>query len=190
MTCVYRELHHQKCTGFVACVVLTDPLLIELGLNRFKQLAIEDRGLLAGEYLASVLHLLFKPILGEPNVLLREGSASESPRCIVSNSANSSAVWTSARLRRPTTMLNPMRLHYVLFALPNRHITPDGRRDLVQAASAIGSLNERQNLIWVWFLSFTPLSRAYPFVALAFVLTPLLAVSLFGETFRIGLMEL
>ena len=37
-------------------------------------------------------------------------------------------------------------------------------------------------LLWVWILSFTPLSRAYPFVALAFVLTPLLAGSLFGET--------
>jgi hypothetical protein len=32
------------------------------------------------------------------------------------------------------------RLHYVLFALPNLHITPGGRRDLVQAASATGSL--------------------------------------------------
>jgi hypothetical protein len=31
-------------------------------------------------------------------------------------------------------------LHYVLFAFPNLHITPDGRRDLVQAASATGSL--------------------------------------------------
>jgi len=37
-------------------------------------------------------------------------------------------------------------------------------------------------LVWVWILSFTPLSRAYPFVALAFALTPLLAGSLFGET--------
>lgn len=37
-------------------------------------------------------------------------------------------------------------------------------------------------LLWVWILSFTPLSRAYPFVALAFALTPLLAGSLFGET--------
>ena len=36
-------------------------------------------------------------------------------------------------------------------------------------------------LLWVWILSFTPLSRAYPFVALAFALTPLLAGSLFGE---------
>jgi len=35
-------------------------------------------------------------------------------------------------------------------------------------------------LVWVWILSFTPLSRAYPFVALAFALT--LAGSLFGET--------
>jgi drug/metabolite transporter (DMT)-like permease len=36
--------------------------------------------------------------------------------------------------------------------------------------------------LWVWILSFTPLSRAYPFVALAFALTPLLAGLLFGDT--------
>jgi drug/metabolite transporter (DMT)-like permease len=36
-------------------------------------------------------------------------------------------------------------------------------------------------LLWVWILSFTPLSRAYPFAALAFVLTPLLGGLLFGE---------
>ena len=41
--------------------------------------------------------------------------------------------------------------------------------------------------LWVWILSFTPLSRAYPFVALAFALTPLLAVSLFGETISLRL---
>jgi drug/metabolite transporter (DMT)-like permease len=37
-------------------------------------------------------------------------------------------------------------------------------------------------ILWVWILSFTPLSRAYPFVALAFALTPLLGAMLFGET--------
>jgi drug/metabolite transporter (DMT)-like permease len=37
-------------------------------------------------------------------------------------------------------------------------------------------------LLWVWILSFTPLSRAYPFVALAFALTPLLGGLLFGDT--------
>ena len=42
-------------------------------------------------------------------------------------------------------------------------------------------------LLWVWILSFTPLSRAYPFVALAFALTPLLASSLFGETISLRL---
>jgi len=36
-------------------------------------------------------------------------------------------------------------------------------------------------LLWVWILTFTPLSRAYPFVALAFALTPALAAWLFGE---------
>jgi drug/metabolite transporter (DMT)-like permease len=34
---------------------------------------------------------------------------------------------------------------------------------------------------WVWILTFTPLSRAYPFVAVAFAITPLLGAILFGE---------
>jgi drug/metabolite transporter (DMT)-like permease len=38
------------------------------------------------------------------------------------------------------------------------------------------------SILWVWLLSFTALSRAYPFVALAFAVTPLLAHVLFGET--------
>ena len=29
-------------------------------------------------------------------------------------------------------------------------------------------------VLWVWILSYTPLSRAYPFLALAFALTPAL----------------
>lgn len=37
-------------------------------------------------------------------------------------------------------------------------------------------------ILWVWILSFTPLSRAYPFVALAFAVTPLLGGLIFGET--------
>jgi multidrug transporter EmrE-like cation transporter len=36
-------------------------------------------------------------------------------------------------------------------------------------------------VLWVWILSFTPLSRAYPFVALAFALTPVLGIMVFGE---------
>ena len=36
-------------------------------------------------------------------------------------------------------------------------------------------------VLWVWILTFTPLSRAYPFVALAFALTPALGTLLFGE---------
>jgi drug/metabolite transporter (DMT)-like permease len=35
--------------------------------------------------------------------------------------------------------------------------------------------------LWVWILTFTPLSRAYPFVALAFALTPALGGLLFAE---------
>lgn len=36
-------------------------------------------------------------------------------------------------------------------------------------------------VFWVWVLSFTSLSRAYPFVALAFAFTPLLGGLIFGE---------
>jgi drug/metabolite transporter (DMT)-like permease len=36
-------------------------------------------------------------------------------------------------------------------------------------------------VLWVWILSFTPLSRAYVFVALAFAATPLLSAVVFVE---------
>jgi drug/metabolite transporter (DMT)-like permease len=36
-------------------------------------------------------------------------------------------------------------------------------------------------VLWVWILSFTPLSRAYPFVALAFALTPALGAVFLSE---------
>jgi drug/metabolite transporter (DMT)-like permease len=36
-------------------------------------------------------------------------------------------------------------------------------------------------LVWIWILTFTPLSRAYPFVALAFAITPLLGAWMFAE---------
>jgi drug/metabolite transporter (DMT)-like permease len=36
-------------------------------------------------------------------------------------------------------------------------------------------------VFWVWILTFTPLSRAYVFVALAFVLTPFAGMAFFDE---------
>ena len=36
--------------------------------------------------------------------------------------------------------------------------------------------------LWVWILTTVPLSRAYPFVVLSFVLTPLGAALFFGES--------
>ena len=42
-------------------------------------------------------------------------------------------------------------------------------------------------VLYTGLASFTPLSRAYPFVALAFALTPLLAGSLFGEAISLRL---
>ena len=41
-------------------------------------------------------------------------------------------------------------------------------------------------VLWVWILSFTPLSRAYPFLALAFALTPALGCLVFAEPLRYG----
>lgn len=43
-------------------------------------------------------------------------------------------------------------------------------------------------ILWVWILTFTPLSYAYPFAALAFGMTPLLAAALFGDPLSVRLM--
>jgi drug/metabolite transporter (DMT)-like permease len=43
-------------------------------------------------------------------------------------------------------------------------------------------------VLWVWILSFTPLSRAYPFVALAFAMTPLFASFAYGDHLSIRLL--
>jgi drug/metabolite transporter (DMT)-like permease len=43
-------------------------------------------------------------------------------------------------------------------------------------------------VLWVWILNFTPLSRAYVFVALAFAVTPLLGGLLFAEPITTQLM--
>ena len=37
------------------------------------------------------------------------------------------------------------------------------------------------SVLWVWILTFTPLSRAYPFVALAFAIASALGVLVFAE---------
>lgn len=39
---------------------------------------------------------------------------------------------------------------------------------------------------WVWMLSAVPLSRAYPFVALSFVFTPVLSFLIFREPVNAG----
>lgn len=37
-------------------------------------------------------------------------------------------------------------------------------------------------ILWVWLLTAVPLSRAYPFVALSFIFTPIIAVLAFHES--------
>lgn len=41
--------------------------------------------------------------------------------------------------------------------------------------------------VWLWILTFTPLSRAYAFVALSFVITPFAGSVLFGEPMSVRL---
>ena len=42
--------------------------------------------------------------------------------------------------------------------------------------------------LWVWLLTFIPLSRAYPFAALAFAITPLLGGMMFAEPITVRLL--
>jgi drug/metabolite transporter (DMT)-like permease len=42
-------------------------------------------------------------------------------------------------------------------------------------------------VFWVWILTFTPLSRAYIFVALTFAITPFAGVLVFGEPISVRL---
>ena len=75
----------------------------------------------------------------------------------------------------------------VLFKLAAMRL-PDGSA-VERAVSLIGNgffiaailLYAALAVLWVWVLTFTPLSRAYPFVALAFAVTPLLGVFIFSE---------
>jgi drug/metabolite transporter (DMT)-like permease len=54
---------------------------------------------------------------------------------------------------------------------------------LLQNAPFIGAivLYAALSVLWVWLLTFTPLSRVYPFVAVAFALTPVLGALVFAE---------
>lgn len=60
---------------------------------------------------------------------------------------------------------------------------------LVQNGSFIAAvvLYAALAILWVWVLSFTSLSRAYPFVAIAFAITPLLGGLVFGEALPLRL---
>jgi drug/metabolite transporter (DMT)-like permease len=76
----------------------------------------------------------------------------------------------------------------LLFKLAAERLTPGvglGERLIELAGNAwflaAFALYGALALIWVWILTFTPLSRAYPFVALAFAITPLLGAWVFAE---------
>jgi drug/metabolite transporter (DMT)-like permease len=76
----------------------------------------------------------------------------------------------------------------ILFKLASQRLTPGGKLvdHLLELSGnayflAAVCLYGVLAIAWVWILSFTPLSRAYPFVALAFAITPLLGAWLFVE---------
>lgn len=82
----------------------------------------------------------------------------------------------------------------MLFKLASASIDNAGTsRDLVVSIVGnpmlwvAGALYFALSVYWVWLLSFTPMSRAYPFQALAFVLIPLAGVVLFSEPFTLRL---
>jgi drug/metabolite transporter (DMT)-like permease len=58
-----------------------------------------------------------------------------------------------------------------------------GNAYFLAAVALYGALT----VVWVWLLTFTPLSRAYPFMALAFAVTPLLGGLVFGEPMTVRL---
>ena len=76
----------------------------------------------------------------------------------------------------------------LLFKLAAQQLTPDAglAERLIELAGnawfyAAFALYCALALAWIWILTFTPLSRAYPFVALAFAITPLLGAWVFAE---------
>jgi drug/metabolite transporter (DMT)-like permease len=83
-----------------------------------------------------------------------------------------------------------MAIGQVLFKYAADHAKASPEKSLVDALIFDASfwfalvLYGGLTLLWVWILTRVPLSRAYPFVALAFVFTPALAALLFHE--RLG----
>lgn len=82
----------------------------------------------------------------------------------------------------------------LIFKLAANRATPDGSLidrlfGLVNPYFVLAVLlYAALSVLWVWILTFTPLSRAYPFVALAFAITPVLGVLIFAEAFSTKLL--
>jgi drug/metabolite transporter (DMT)-like permease len=84
-----------------------------------------------------------------------------------------------------------MSIGQVLFKLAADHAKRDAQGALIDrlllnrhfalAVMVYGAMT----ILWVWILMRVPLSRAYPFVALAFVLTPAFAFFIFKEPLNV-----
>jgi drug/metabolite transporter (DMT)-like permease len=80
-----------------------------------------------------------------------------------------------------------LALGQALFKLASANMLQDGRPSFILLFSTASFyaaliLYGALTLLWIWLLSAVPLSRAYPFVALSFVFTPILAVIAFNES--------
>lgn len=84
-----------------------------------------------------------------------------------------------------------MSLGQLLFKFAALSFSPSGAADLTAGRIFQLGLNPYflgamvmyfgLSVLWVWILTFTPLSRAYPFVAIAFIVTPLVSHFVFME---------
>jgi drug/metabolite transporter (DMT)-like permease len=80
-----------------------------------------------------------------------------------------------------------LALGQALFKLASANMTQAGRPSFLLLLSSVPFylaliLYGALTVLWVWLLSGVPLSRAYPFVALSFIFTPIFAVVAFNES--------
>jgi drug/metabolite transporter (DMT)-like permease len=76
----------------------------------------------------------------------------------------------------------------LLFKVSAGAISHTSLRDIVQLPSLLGALTIYgvATAGWIWQLQHIELSRAYPFMALSFVIVPLLSVLVLKETIHTG----
>lgn len=80
-----------------------------------------------------------------------------------------------------------LALGQALFKVASANMMQAGRPSFLLLLSSVSFyvaliLYGALTILWVWLLTAVPLSRAYPFVALSFIFTPIIAVLAFNES--------